>query len=118
MLGFVIGNGKKCPVARQLDVMAEWKVPRAVRDVQLLYGTLSYFRSYIPNLEQKAACISLLLREGAEVKWTLKNTATVNELLNQLRLHEGLRVPRSDMPFTMDVEVGYDGYGGILCQDK
>ena len=44
--------------------------------------------------------------------------ATVNALLNEVRSHEGLRVPRSDMPFTMDVDVGYDGYGGILCQDK
>ena len=27
MLGFMIGNGKVRPVARQLDVIAEWKVP-------------------------------------------------------------------------------------------
>ena len=32
-LGFMIGNGKVHPVARQLDVIAKWKVPRSVRDV-------------------------------------------------------------------------------------
>ena len=96
-------------------MIAEWKVPRSVRDVQSLYGTLSYFRSYIPNFARKAACVSMLLREGVELKWTPTHTATVNALLNEIRSHEGLRVPRSDMPFTMDVDVGYDGYGGILC---
>ena len=29
MLGFMIGNGIVRPVARQLDVIAEWKVPRS-----------------------------------------------------------------------------------------
>ena len=57
----------------------------------------------------------MLLREGVELKWTPTHTATVNALLNEIRSHEGLRVPRSDMPFTMDVDVGYDGYSGILC---
>ena len=33
MLGFIIGNGKVRPVAKQLDVIAEWKVPRLVWDI-------------------------------------------------------------------------------------
>ena len=49
------------------------------------------------------------------VKMDANTYATVNALLNEIRSHEGLRVPRSDMPFTMDVDVGYDGYGGLLC---
>ena len=68
MLGFMIGNGKVCPVARHLDVIAKCKVPRSVLDVQSLYGTLFYFHSYIPNFAQKAACISKLLWESAELK--------------------------------------------------
>ena len=48
----------------------------------------------------------------------LRHKATVNALLNEVRSHEGLQDPQSDMPFTMDVEVGYTVYGGILCHDK
>ena len=96
-------------------MIAEWKVPRSVRDVQSLYSTLSYFHSYILNFARKAACVSMLLREGVELKWIPTHMATVNALLNEIRSHEGLRVPRSDMPFTMDVDVGYDGYVEILC---
>ena len=118
MLGFMISNGRIRPVAQQLDMIAEWKVPWSVRDVQSLYGTLSYFRSYILNFARKAACISMLLWEGVELKWMPKHTVTVNALLNETRSYKGLRVPRSDMPFTMDVGVSYDGYDGILCQDK
>ena len=87
-------------------------------NIQSLFGTLSYFHSYIPNFTQKAACISKLLWEGSELKWTPKYVATVSVLLNEVRSHEGLRVPRLDISFTMHVDVGYNGYSGILCQDK
>ena len=33
-------------------------------------------------------------------------------------MHKRLRVPRSDVPFTLDVDVKHNGYGGILCQDQ
>ena len=72
----------------------------------------------MPNFARKAACISMLLWEGADLKWALKHTATVNALLNEVRSYEGLRVLRLDMPFTMDVDVSCDRYGGILCRDK
>ena len=41
-------------------------------------------------LHKKAACISTLLWEGAELKWIPKHTATVNAFLNEVRSHEGL----------------------------
>ena len=57
----------------------------------------------------------MLLLNG---KWTAKHSATVNVLLEKLRMYKKVRVPRYDVPFTLDVDVRHDGYGGILCQDQ
>ena len=63
-------------------------------------------------------CISVLLHEGANLRWTAKYSPTVNVLLEEVRPDERLWIPRSDVLFTLDMNNRHDGYRWILCLDK
>ena len=85
-----------------------------MKNMQSLYETLSYFRSYIANFTLKVSRISALLYERADLKWIANHIVIVNGLLEEVRMHKRLQVPQSDVPFTLDVDIEHDGYGGIL----
>ena len=65
--------------------MESKRAPSSIKDVQALYGLLSYFRAFVPNFAQLAAPISALLRgkgEGEALKrWTKKHDAIVANVL-------------------------------------
>lgn len=89
-----------------------------MRDVQGLYGVLSYFRGYIPNFARVIYPLSQLLREGSDLHWTWRHDALVKRILEMVEAHEGLLIPNADEPFVLEVDVGTDGYGGILLQER
>ena len=80
-----------------------------------MYGTLSYFRLYITHLARKAACMSVLLHEGVDLKWTVKHILTMNVTLKEMRSHEGLLIPRLFVPFMLSVNINHNDYEGDLC---
>ena len=96
--------------------MESKREPRSVRDVQSIYGLLSYFRAFVPNFAQIAAPISALLRGSSEKKWTKRHDAIVEKVLMELVSHSGLRVPNLDQPFVLEVACTGNGYGGVLMQ--
>ena len=79
---------------------------------------LSYFRGYIPNFARVTYPLSQLLREGSDLRWTWRHDALVKRILDTVEAHEGLLIPKSDEPFVLEIDVGTDGYGGILLQEK
>jgi hypothetical protein len=60
-----------------MDALLHYKIPKSVREVQSLYGLLGYFRSFVPGFAKVMEPISKLLKEGAELKWTIKHTRAI-----------------------------------------
>ena len=54
-----------------------------MHNVQLLYGTLGHI---LQTLHEKHR-ILVLLHEGVDLKWTTKYSATMNVLLEEVRMH-------------------------------
>ena len=43
-----------------------------------------------------------------------KHSATVDALLEKVKLYEGLRILQIDVPFLLEFDVGQNGYGETL----
>ena len=54
------------------------------------------------------------MHKGAQLVCTAKYTATIKAVFNEVKKHEGFCIQSSDMLFVLDVDVGNDGFSGIL----
>lgn len=62
-----------------------------MRDVDSLYGLLSYFRLFVPNFARIVKPISDLKKQGATLKWTPKHSAAVDQVVDHLSKEARLR---------------------------
>ena len=88
-----------------------------MKDVDSLYGLLSYFRLFVPNFARIVKPISDLKKQGAELVWTPKHTAAVDRVVEHLSKEARLRQPDTSAPFVLEVDQGALGYGGVLLQE-
>lgn len=60
--------------------------------------------------------ISRLMRHGQSLQWTWAHSAAVDKVARHLAAKAKLKLPDSTKPFTLEVEAGNHGYGGVLLQ--
>jgi RNase H-like domain found in reverse transcriptase len=87
-----------------------------MKELESLYGLLSYFRLFVPEFARITKPISDMKKADATLVWTGEHTAAVEQVIRRLSTEARLRLPDSTQPFVLEVDHGDEGYGGVLLQ--
>ncbi|PFH60207.1 hypothetical protein XA68_11303 [Ophiocordyceps unilateralis] len=76
-LGFVVEEEER------VQAMAEWPVPRSVKDVQIFLGFTGFYRRFIKNYSKIVSALTDCLRKRASSKEMVMNIIFVKMFINE-----------------------------------
>ena len=117
-LGYLIGNGRIKPELVKVKAVLEYPRPVTKKDVQSFLGLCGYYRRFVPNFSQVAACLTELTRKKAPivVAWTTDCEHAFLELKHILSSDTVLRTPDYSLPFIVQTDASEFGIGVVLSQ--
>ena len=76
-LGHLVSAGGITPKPDKLDVIANLKAPKTLRELRGLLGTLGFYQTYIPNFATLARPISKLMSTKTNFHWDAEQEAAL-----------------------------------------
>jgi hypothetical protein len=96
--------------------VAEWPIPRTVKEVQAFLGFGNFYRRFIKDFSKIARPLFDLTRKDAHWNWD-EDCMTAFTTLKQAFVSEPvLLMPDNDKPFKVEVDASDYATGGILMQ--
>lgn len=115
-LGHVVSaDGLKCDPDK-VKAVAEWPVPRTVRDVRSFLGLASYYRKFIPHFADIASSLADLTKKRATFVWGDEQQEAFDYLKNALCTSPVLAYPNDEDLFILDTDASDYGIGAVLSQ--
>ena len=107
-------NPAKC------KAVAEWPIPRRVKDVRSFVGLASYYRRFIPNFATVAAPLTEMYRDPKNtiIQWTAARQKAFDTLKQALTSAPVLAYPSREDKFYLSTDASDDGIGAVLEQDQ
>ena len=115
-LGHVVGSDGIKPNPKILETVQKWKSPKNVKEIQQFLGLCNYYRRFIHNFSDKAACLTELTKKGVQFLWTAECENSFQLLKETLCKEPILAYPRSDCLFILDTDASNTGIGAVLSQ--
>lgn len=117
-LGFIVGSGIIQAAPSKLTAVKDFERPRNVKQLRSFLGMVGWFRSFIPQLTTKAACLNDLLKNDEPFVWTDQRDEAFHNLKNCLINPPVLTVADPKLPFEIHTDASDLGVGGVLIQRK
>lgn len=117
-MGHTIGEGKICPLDKDVRAVTEMPKPNNVTDVSRLLGLLKYLAKFIPNLSKRTSQLRNLTHNGVEWKWTEQHDEQFKDLCSSLGKAPVLAIFDPCKPCKVQTDSSKDGLGCVLLQEN
>jgi hypothetical protein len=98
-------------------VVANWKRPTTITEIQSFHGLASYYRRFIEGFSKIAKPMTKLLQKDQKFDWTNGCERSFNELKKSLTTAPVLTLPDTRKDFTMYCDASRWGLGCVLMQE-
>ncbi len=116
-LGHVISaEGIKTDPAK-VEAVANFPVPKSLKEVQRFLGLAGWYHRYIPQFSDKVAPLHALKRKGATWTWTEECQSAFEVIKHELISAPVLMAPDLSKSFRVQTDASEIGLGAVLTQD-
>ena len=116
-LGVVLQNGRIRMDDAKLKGVADWPVPRSVKDVRAFLGFTGFYRYFVPHYSQIARPLIDLTCKAAIFHWGTPQTRAFETLKTLMCQRPVLHQPQYDKPFYLATDASGYGVGAVLLQE-
>lgn len=103
--------------AGKVDAVANWAVPRTVKELQRFLSFANFYHRFIKNYSLLSAPLTSLLKGGQHLlHWTFEAQHVFDHLKNMFTTAPILKHPDPSLPFVVEVDAADVGDGAILSQ--
>lgn len=118
-LGYIVDNAGVKPNPEKVSAMANFPVPKSVRDVRRLMGVANWYRRFIPEFASMTAPISELLKKSrGKFVWSPEANRAFEQIRSALVTEPVLSCPDYSKRFIIQCDASDVGIGGILVQGE
>ena len=100
----------------KLGGLADWPIPKTVKDVQSFLRFGNYYRQFIAGYGGLTRPLNDLLKETNIFEWTDKRQTTFETLKWRFQEQPVLQLPDRQKPFLVETDTSKYASGGILRQ--
>eukprot|EP00917_Polyrhabdina_sp_WS-2016_P005515 GHVP01012375.1.p2 GENE.GHVP01012375.1~~GHVP01012375.1.p2 ORF type:complete len:174 (+),score=10.28 GHVP01012375.1:820-1341(+) len=104
------------PETNRVKAFLKGKSPNSKEELRLLYGSLSYFRRFLPHFSERTAGMTELLKKNALFLWSPEMEADLRLLLLDLSCATILSAPNFSLPFILMTDASDKAVGAVLAQ--
>ena len=118
-LGHVIRSGRLEVATKNTEAVKCFKKPTTETELRSFLGLCNVYRRFVPNFARSAAPLYAFLRKGCTTELPPFNEeqSAAFELLKKALLSPPiLRLPRAELPYSVDTDVCYHQVGYALLQ--
>ncbi|CAK1582532.1 unnamed protein product [Parnassius mnemosyne] len=115
--GRVISNDQVRPSMRKVQALVDSPKPRSVKQIRQFLGLAGYIRRYIPNYNQRTACIAHLTKKNMPFEWGVEQDKARQYIIDRLTIepvHGNIYNPQ--LPTEVHTNASAIGYGAVLIQ--
>ena len=117
-LGHLVGRDGVRMMQDKVQAVAEWPVPKNVRDVRAFLGTAGYYRKFIKDFSRISAPITELTKEKVKFEWTPQHQSAFVTLKNAMQTAPVLALPDPKLPYVVHTDASGFAVGAVLMQDQ
>jgi hypothetical protein len=117
-LGHIVGRDGVRMMEDKVAAVAEWPVPKNVRDVRAFLGTAGYYRKFIKDFSRISAPITELTKEKVKFEWTPSCQKAFITLKNAMQVAPVLVLPDPKLPYVVHTDASGFAVGAVLMQDQ
>ena len=98
--------------------IAEWTIPRNVKEVRSFVGLCSYYRRYVEGFASIAKPLHALMQKNKRFEWTTDCQTAFERLKAALISPPILGMPDDTSRFILDTDASDEAIGAVLSQDQ
>ena len=117
-LGHHVGRAGVRMMEDKVKAVAEWPVPKNVRDVRAFLGTAGYYRKFIRDFSKLSAPMNELTKDSVPFAWTSAHTGALEALKAAMQVAPVLVLPDPKRPFVVHTDASGFATGAVLMQDQ
>ncbi|MCG8034214.1 MAG: retroviral-like aspartic protease family protein, partial [Candidatus Thiodiazotropha taylori] len=115
-LGHVVSSEGIATDPSKTESVANWPVPKNVKQVRQFVGLASYYRRYIQQFAQIARPLHKLTENGVPFLWTPECQLSFETLKQKLTSSPILAYPINGTEYILDTDASNDSLGSVLSQ--
>ena len=116
-LGHSVSEEGRRPLTSAAEKLSNFPRPTSVKELQRFFGSLNFYRAYIPNLAELAVPLYRLTEKGATWEWSVDIEGTFRKLRDKLvKEPVMLAFPNWERNFTVETDASVRGIAGVLSQ--
>ena len=115
-LGHVITKEGILPDPDNLAKIANWPVPRNVREVRGIIGLGNYYRRFVKDYSKRVQPLVSLTKKNTPFKWTQECQEAFEDLKKALLGPDIMSFPKDDGLFILDTDASDETIGAVLSQ--
>lgn len=115
-LGMIVGQGEIRVSPKKTEAVANFPRPKTVKQLRGFLSLLSWMRRFIPNLAEKSAPLTQMLKKGERIIWTEERNLAFEELKKVLVEPPVLKAPDFEYPFEIHCDASDLALGAVLLQ--
>ena len=116
-LGVIIGHGnvKMDPV--KVEGIAQWPIPKTVKDVRSFLGFCNFYRAFIPSFSHVARPLNDLTKKARQWTWNGREQQAFDKLKTICSSYPVLRTPDWSRQFILETDASGFALGAVLMQE-
>lgn len=115
-LGHLISKDGILPPPDRVQAIADYPVPKNVKELRRLVGLFNWFRKFIKNFSAIISPLTRLLKKNIAFKWGHEQNIAFQDLKKHLVNSDMLSFPRYEWQFRLSVDTSSRGIGYMLYQ--
>src|SRR3984885_6630266 len=116
-LGVIISNGKVKMNPVKVEGVANWPVPKTVKEVRSFLGFCNFYRAFIPSFSHTARPLNDLTRKNRQWSWNKDEQKAFDQLKHLCTSYPVLRTSDWEKQFIMETDASGYALGAVLMQE-
>jgi transposase InsO family protein len=115
-LGYIISENGIGTDSAKIEAVANWPVPRKLKEVRGFLGLCGYYRKFVKNFSEIAAPLHALTKKNQAFLWSEDCQSAFSQLKQKLTEAPILSLPLDCGTYIVDTDASDHGIGAILSQ--
>lgn len=99
---------------QKVKAVAEWPIPKTVKEVQAFLGFANFYRRFVPAYSSMARPLHDLTHKDRKWEWTEKEQSAFEAIKETMMKEPVLAHPDAEKPFYLETDVSGVAMGAIL----
>ena len=115
-LGYVIKPDTIAMDPKKLSGIADWPIPKTLRQVRSFLGFGNFYRRFIAGYSRLVKPMTELTKKDQNFEWTPKTQEAFDQLKKRFLSAPVLRMPDPEQPFFLETDASAFATGAVLMQ--